>query len=164
MSKPGNAPIARKPQRNYSIEHLKENPESQENHRRNIEELNEETPEYHGKDPGSWEKQKVPTHHTGDGPTCPDRGQKRRGEGKSVRKTSCKTTSKVEEEELPPAEEVLHVIAKNPEIPHVGEKVEETPVEEDGGQKGEEGRNGKPMEELGLSPEERGDQACLEEE
>ena len=132
MSKPGNAPVAGKPQRNYSIEHLEENPEPQKNHRRNIEELNEETPKHHGENSGSREKQKVPTHHTGNGSTCPDRGQKRGREGESVRKTSRKATSEVKEEELPPAKEVLHIVAENPEIPHIGEKVKEIPVEEDG--------------------------------
>jgi len=131
MSKPGNSPT------DPDVHHLSNKPETEDYESRNRYNPDKDK----GQDSGSRIEQKIRSEHAGNRPTRTDHRNLGRRMESNVDETRTQSGDEIKKDEPEGSEKVFNVIAKDPKIEHIAEKMENPSVNEQGCQESQRGRD-----------------------
>src|SRR5215217_3915579 len=111
-------------------EHLLQEPDSEDQQRRQLEDREEEHDEDHGHDPGAREEQDVAAENAGDRARGADVGHLRVGPDEDLQPRRGEAAEQVEGDELDAPHGVLDVVAEDPQEQHIAPEVQQAAVHE----------------------------------
>src|SRR5439155_14634309 len=131
-------------ERGDPVDELEDEPETQDEDRRDLDELVEEAQEHERQDPGARVQDEVRAERRGDRPRSADQRVRRVARDRHLGEAGDDAAQQVEAQEDDPAQAVLDVVAEDPQDEHVAQEMQPAAVEELVRQEGQD-RPGQPL-------------------